>query len=309
MNSQNDKETSKRVKSAVINIMFALFFTSLICVFSLFVTTTTIEKMAHHNSSSPTLTPIALVPTWTATFSAESSPVEIAVLNINSETQSNGTINNTASLSISPLGIGTLQLTSPSTIKFGESSVIRLTITPDSVLANLPRVAAPTVSTNAPEYVLEFSDRLQIYPVMIAELKGVKFEIESDNRPEKPVVSTMPVEWIWNVTPLSAGKQTLILAISIPVIVDQTRNVVSAQTLKNIPIEIQVEITPTPIPSKTPTPLPPIARIGEKLIENVTAITVAVIGLIGALAGVYVTYINAKKNEGTTSSTKKAKTK
>jgi hypothetical protein len=175
------------------------------------------------------------------------------------------------------------------------------------------------VSASAPEYVLEFNDRLQIYPVMIAELKGVNFEIESDNRPEKPVTSDMPVEWIWNVTPLSAGKQTLILVISVPVIIDQTHDVVSAQTLKNIPIEIQVEVTPTPIPSETPkptqtpiptstpTPLPPIARIGEKLIDNISAVVVAIIGLVGVLAGAYVTYINAQKSKATKSATNKSK--
>ena len=255
-----------------------------------------------------TITPLALA-TCTATLHAEASPVEIAVLNVKSETQPDGTIKNTASLSISPLGLGTLNLSSPSTIKLGESSIIQLSITPDSVLANLPKVTAPTVSANTSDYVLEFSDRLQIYPVMIAELKGVNFEIESDNHPEKPVTSSMPVEWIWNVTPLSAGKQTLILAISVPVIIDQNRDVVSAQTLKNIPIEIQVEVTPTPkpIPTFTPTPLPLIVRIGEKLVENVSSIIVAIIGLIGVLAGAYVAYLNAKKSKVEKRATNKAK--
>lgn len=325
MSSQHDKDGSgnKRIAiiGGVIGLLVALI-TFIGLIFSL-----TIKN--NYNPPSTNIAPTiynqpttVMVRTVTApTGTNESSPVEIAVLNVNSEIQADGTIQNTASLSISPLGLGTLHLTSPSVIKFGESSVIRLTITPDSVLANLPRVTAPAVSTNAPEYVLEFSDSLQIYPVMIAELRGVNFDIESDNRPEKPVISTMPVEWIWNVTPLSAGKQTLILAISVPVIIDQTRDVVSAQTLKNIPIEIQVEVTPTSIPSKTPkptqtpvptftpTPLPPIARIGEKIVENVTTIIVAVIGLIGVLAGVYVTYINAKKAEGTKPATKKAKKK
>jgi uncharacterized protein YneF (UPF0154 family) len=314
MGSQNDKEGSVTVGliSLLITFVAAIIGIGIELLAPVhnnnyYPTTTNIAPTLYYNPTSTAMM-IRTVIAHTGVAPSESSPVEIAVLNINSKTQADGTVQNTASLSISPLGLGTLQLTSPSTIKFGESSIIRLAITPDSVLANLPRVTAPAVSTNSPEYVLEFSDRLQIYPVMIAELKGVNFDIESDNRPEKPVISTMPVEWIWNVTPLSAGKQTLILSISVPVIIDQTRDVVSAQTLKNIPIEIQVEVTPTPIPSKTPkptqtplptftpTPLPPIARIGEKLIENVTTIIVAMIGLIGVLAGVYVTYINAKKN-------------
>ena len=254
------------------------------------------------------------------TYTPTANPVEIAVLNINSEVQADGTVKNTADLSIAPLGLGTLQLASPATMKLGESGVIRLTITPDSALVDLPKVTVPTVSASDPGYVLEFSDRLQIYPVMIAELKGVNFEIASDGRPEKPVTSSLPVEWIWNVTPKSGGKQTLILAVSVPVIVDQTRDVVSAQTLKNIPIEIRVEVTATPIPSQTPqptqtpiptltpTPLPAITRLGEQLIENASAIVVAIIGLIGVLAGAYVAYLNIKKPKAATS-TVKGKTK
>ena len=258
MGSQNDKEGSGHVKAAIIGGIFALL--AALISFIFLTLNYSLNAYIPSTTSTPygsifTVTPAIIThATWTAVPPSESSAVEIAVLNVNSKTQADGTVQNTASLSISPLGLGTLELSSPSKIKFGESSVIRLTITPDSVLANLPRVTAPAVSTNAPEYVLEFSDRLQIYPIMIAELRGVNFDIESDNRPEKPVISTMPVEWIWNVTPLSAGKQTLILVISVPVIIDQTRDVVSAQTLKNIPIEIQVEVTPTPIPSNTPKP-------------------------------------------------------
>jgi len=239
----------------------------------------------------------------------EVSPVEIAVLNVNSEIQADGTIKNTASLSITPLGLGTLQLTSPSTIKLGESSVVRLLIIPDSAVTNLPKVTVTTVSAESPDYALKFSDHLQIYPVMMAELNGVNFEIQSDNHPEKPVTSSMPVEWIWNVKPLSEGKQTLILAISVPVIIDRSRDMVSAQTLKNVPIEIRVEVPATPVPTFTPTPLPPIVQIGEKLVENVSAIFVAIIGLIGVLAGTYVAYLNAKKTKVVKPATGKPKKK
>lgn len=253
--------------------------------------------------------------------SNQTNPVEIAVLNVHTITLPNGAIQNSAELSVSPLGLGSLKLTSPSTIKLGESSIIRLEIRPDSILENLPKVSAPTISVNSPEYVLEFSDRLQIYPVMTSELKGVNFEIESDNRPEKPVISYMPVEWIWNITPLSAGKQTLILVISVPVIINRNYDVASAQILKNIPIEIQVVVTPSPIPSETPTPtqtpiptltptpLPPIAKISEKLTENISLIVVAIIGLIGVLVTAYVARVNGKPSEVVTPTASKSKKK
>lgn len=219
------------------------------------------------------------------------SPAEIAVLNVRSEIQPDGTIKKTADLSVVPLGLGSLQLISPATMKLGESDVIRLTITPDSAFVGLSVVPVPTISTSEPGYIFRFSERLQIYPVMRAELKGVNFEITSDGYSEKPVTSALPVEWIWNVTPKFAGKQTLILTISIPVIIDQTHNIVSAQTLKNIPIEIYVENEV-------------IARIREQLIENVSGIVVAIIGLFGALVGAYLTYRKVKESEAGKSTTK-----
>jgi len=256
------------------------------------------------SSCPPTKTPTPMeitIPASTLT----ASPVELAVLNVQSEVQSDGRIKKTADLSITPLGLGSLQITSPATMKLGESSVIHLTITPDSTLIDLPRVSVSTLSANDPGYVLEFSDRLQIYPVMIAELKGVNFDIVSDGYSEKPVTSSLPVAWIWNVTPKSGGKQTLVILISIPVVIDQTRNKVSAQTLKNVPIEIEVEAAATPITLSTPTPLPISLRIREQLIENITAIVVAVLGLIGVLAGIYVTYQNNQKSKVVSPTTKR----
>jgi hypothetical protein len=189
-------------------------------------------------------------------------------------------------------------LTAPPKIKLGESSTISLSITPDSALVDLPKVTVATVSASEPGYVLEFSDQLQIYPVMIAELKGVNFDIVSDGNSERPVTSSRPVEWIWNVTPTSGGKQSLILVISIPVILDQAKNIVSAQALKNIPIEIEVEGVPTP------SPLPANKRIQEQLIDNSTEIIVGILSLIGALVGAYVAYQNNKKSNSISSAVK-----
>lgn len=224
------------------------------------------------------------------------SPVEMAVLNVQSELQSDGKIKKTADLSITPLDLGSLQITSPATIKLGESSVIRLTIALDSALTGLPRVPVSTLEANDLGHVLEFTGRLQIDPVIIAELNGVTFDIVSDGYPEKPVTSSH-VEWIWNVTPKSGGKQSLVLVISVPVLIDQTGNTPSTQILKNVLIEIEVEATATSIPLSV--------RIREQLIENVTAIVVALLSLIGVLVGVYVTYQNNRKSKAVSPTTKR----
>lgn len=246
-----------------------------------------------------------------ATSTPTGNPFNIAFLTTSLELQLDGTVRNTANLSVPPLGLGYLQFASPKKIQIGESDIIRLKIDPPYYeLLDLPTVSAPRLSSSNSYYMdhaLEFTDEILIYPIMIAELKGVNFEILPDGPPEKPITSHQPVEWIWNITPKSSGRQNLVLSISIPVILDESRDVISTHPLKNIPFEIIVEVIPTPVPSKTPTPTqtplptftptPPsaLARIEEKFIENSTSVFAAILVFIGGLFTVYASIQNSKR--------------
>ncbi len=251
-------------------------------------------------------------------YTKQIASVEMAVLNITTEILADGTIRKTADLSIEPLGIGTLQLTTPIKMKIGESYVISLAITPTgNIITPTPpvKVLTPTilvpVTAGGSDGVFEYSDTLQIYPVMAAELTGVNFEIVSDGHSERPITSSSTTEWTWNITPKIGNKQTLILVISVPVIIEKERDLISVQALKNIPIEVHVELTETPpsthspqptqtpIPTLTPTPIPPIKRICDKLIENIAMIVTAVIGLAGVIITAYVAYLAIKKSKPT----------
>jgi hypothetical protein len=143
--------------------------------------------------------------------------VEINVLNIETVIQADGTIKNTASLSGENfLGEGDLELRTPNTIKFGESGIVRLTITPSSALKDLlPPVLVDLASANDPSYAISINDRIQIYPVMIAELKGVNFEINPSGPQRKVVTSKSQVVWTWSITAKAPGKQSLIVTISL----------------------------------------------------------------------------------------------
>jgi hypothetical protein len=252
-------------------------------------------------------------------------PVKLASLNVKSQIQADGTIKNTAELSIEPIGIGDLRLTAPTRIKLGESGIIALVIVPDPALTGLPKTAVASYvdhSGNLPVesgHVYEFSDQIQVFPLMRAELVGANFDIVSDGQPIKPVVSSSLVEWVWLVTPKLGGKQTLVLSVSIPVVVDRVRDMVSAYPLKNRPIEIFVEAiptptpsatptatstptpiptqtpTPTPTPAPTPTPLPVAKRIGDQLINNAGIIVVALIALVGTLITAYASIQNSRR--------------
>ncbi len=281
-----------------------------------------------------TSTPAAIPsPTRQSGNQSSSLDFQLELLTSGQTIQENGIVKTTAHLLIGTYRFGTLQLTSPSSMKLGQTGVIRLLITPDSVLAGLPQVNIPALSNannapssaaqdpNASSYFIQLDDRLLISSLMVAELKGIKFEIVSSSSSEKSIVASMPAEWVWLIEPFAPGNQVLILSISIPVINEQYFGTHSFQTVKNIPVEISVEVTPTaeptqtpvptntPIPTNIPTPLPLITRMSERLVENVSTIFVAILGLIGVLAGVYVTYMNAKKAEVEKSSTKKPKKK
>jgi len=235
---------------------------------------------------------------------SETEPVEIAVLNVRSEVQENGNVKNTAQLSIDPLGLGDLELTTPTRVELGESEVVRLEITPDSALTGLPQVVVdslptgvPTTSLNlmsSPNYVLQFSDQIQIYPVMMAELGGVNFEVVPSGLQVRAVTSESQVAWLWSITAKWAGRQSLILTISIPVRIGQAEEEASIQ-LKEIPITVLVEAEPTSTPVPTPTPLPPAQRIHDQLVNNSATILSALVALLGVLAGVYASIQNSRR--------------
>lgn len=234
-----------------------------------------------HPISTTVLSTLDSKPTITLSTS-DSKPAEMAILNIKSEIQSDGSIVKSAEISIDPMGIGSISITSPSQITMGESKIIKLQIIPSSVVTDQIEDESTNQSqTNNEEYI-EINDELQIYPVMKAELNGINFQIISDENSEKPIVSTLPVEWIWSITPTSIGNQTLIITISVPIIIDVQQNLTSAQIIKNISLQIEVieeNIQPTNTPIST------ISRIKTNIVDDFSTIIAAVIGLIGVLLG------------------------
>ena len=272
-------------------------------------------------------------PNPSSTISPTAAIVRLAVLNIISEQLSDGTFKNTAELSISPLGIGSFELANPSKMKFGESKIVRLVIDPNPVLIRptpyvtltpLPlatgqsslmfyafeRTRVSAEMTRNSNSLVKINNEVQIYPVMRAELTGINFEIMSDGFPEKPVISSSSIEWLWTITPKSGGSQSLVLQISIPIIV--VTDIRSIKPLASIPFEVVVEggpalqpsstitasptSTSSPTPTLTPTPLPLIVRVGENLVTNSSVLLIAMIGLIGVLITAGVNYaVNKNK--------------
>ncbi len=239
------------------------------------------------------------------------TPIEIAMLNTYDEVQADGTIKNIAELSMDVLDVGTLELTAPLTLTLNESNIVQLIIIPNSALVDLPKVAISPLSASGPDNAFKFSDQIQIYPIMIAELTGLNFKIFPEGEIWRTVASSQEVEWIWGVIPTSPGRQILVVKVSIPVIVDQKKD--APNVLKDIPIFVEVMPPPiptstlvptdTPIPTLPPTPTltptpPALAQVEEGIIRNISTIITACIGLVGVLTTAYVTYLINQRRTG-----------
>jgi hypothetical protein len=211
----------------------------------------------------PTVTP--------TTFPTETPfPDSLAYVLIESETQPDGTLKNTVNLSINAVGVGQLLLTSPTKMDLGDSNIVRLSITPDSTLVNLSSVSIPTQNSDVLPPPFRFNDRIDIYPVMQAELSGAGFEIAPDVQSQKVILSDKPTEWVWSIKPKDEGTHLISVRISIPVNIDGAENVLDT-TIKNIPTVINV------------------TKSLQRRIDDMSPFVVpALIGLIGVLVGAYI---------------------
>ncbi len=225
----------------------------------------------------PTLqTTMPPIPLPTPTLAPSS--IGLTISSVDSKAEADGTVKKTADLSIASLVIGGLQWTYPQAVKLGDSIAIRLSISPSPALTNLPKVAAApsfTITAGASDYFLAVNNSMKLRPRMTADLQAVNFYVAPDDRPEKPIVSSIPAEWTWNATPKQAGSQTLILQVSIPVYLDNSSDVITLA--KSIPIDVPVEDAPA---------LP----IFQQLVKNFPVIAVALIALFGVLVGAILKY-------------------
>lgn len=203
----------------------------------------------------------------------------------------NGVAENVIELSMDTLGIGTLNLTYPITMSLNQSSLVRLIIRPSEELVGLPQVAVSPRATNEPDFTYSVTDQIQLYPLMTANLDGNGFDIISDNLSTKPVVPSQETVWDWSVTPRETGNQSLLLTVSVPILMNDDWDVLQAQPLKSIPIDVSVEVTKTPIPTSTPKPPPtiqptntptptPTRTIPQQIVDNISNNATEFIGIL-----------------------------
>ena len=224
-------------------------------------------------STAPTSVPL---PTKAAPVRPSNPP--ITFVNIQQARQPDGSVKTTAGVTASDnLGLGQMEVASPDTMLMGETRAIRLRVSPAAQLASSTPVASPGKTPDLPKFVYKFGGNIELYAIMIAELRTLAFDVDKKGPIRREVAPTIPVTWDWIISPRSPGRQQLAIEISIPAVIGGVDSELT--TLQDVPIEIVVQ-------APTPTPVPLADRLGESIASNSGAILVALIGLIGTLVGI-----------------------
>lgn len=243
---------------------------------------------------SPTGAPAAVTKVSpTRTVTSQTPPANsITLSNVETSLQPNGDIRTTAKASTQDnLGLGQIELSSPERMVLGDTATIRLRISPATQLTSSTPAPAPAgQSPNLPSFVYRFSGNVQLYPLMIAELRAITFTTSPPGPQQRSVQTTTPVEWSWLARSQAAGSQDLGIELSIPAVVNGTVSVITTDVLQNLSLTIQVDTpaTPTPVARPTPTPDPFWSSVSKSIAENTGPIIIALIGLAGTIIGILV---------------------
>ena len=128
---------------------------------------------------------------------------------------------------------GNIAFDTPKKLKYGESKVVKLLLSP-----NKSRYGLWSLMKNHEQAELA---RIQVSNRMEADLSGQGFKIEALVPEEQAVYGDKATYWKWEVTPTKDGDQTLHLAISAIINVSDNQVPLVVQTFSKI---IKVEISP-----------------------------------------------------------------
>ena len=242
----------------------------------------------------PATTPTRIAaPTSAPQVTAKPQPTTpaLAVSNAKQQKQPDGSSLTTANISTQDsIGVGQIDIANPTEMKLGDSASIRLRLSPTLQLASLTSNAAPAKTPDLPSVVYRVSGSVQLYPIMMAQLRGTTFDIDQKQPVSRLIESNKPVEWIWVVKPTTAGQQELVIELSIPILVNGVDTQMNTNVLQDLAVSIQVNAPPPP-------PTPEVTqRIMDSMVNNAGAIIVAIIGVLGTIIGGIIALANRKKS-------------
>jgi len=129
---------------------------------------------------------------------------------------------------LNTLQSGDIIFTNPSTIRYGTSIILTVTLYPPN-MGNVPEAG-----------VGKIKDTLLVSNKMEAILTGVGFMIEELSQGKQAVSGYRPTEWKWNVTPIRHGIQSLHLSVLAHITVESTE---TPYVIQSYDRQIDVQIT------------------------------------------------------------------
>jgi hypothetical protein len=173
----------------------------------------------------------------------------------------------------------------------GDTATIRMRISPATQLtSSTPVPAPPGQAPDLPGFVYHFGGNVQLYPLMIAELRAITFTTSPLGPQRRAVQTTTPVEWSWLALSQAPGSQDIGIELSIPSVVNGTVSEITTDVLQNLTLTIKVDEPATPTPAARPTPTPDSfwSGVSKSVAENMGPIIIALIGLAGTIIGLLV---------------------
>lgn len=119
------------------------------------------------------------------------------------------------------IDLGDLMLHYPDQLEMGESGDVILVLSVEPQLASLTPVSIPNPSIKGriqyPDSGLKYSESIDLFPVVRANISAPNFEICSQTQAEQHILADpdVPIIWSWILVPRKPGRQTTTLRISV----------------------------------------------------------------------------------------------
>ena len=230
-------------------------------------------------------------------------PAESAISDVNFVEQ-NGFTQITADLYLPQIGTGRVEILAPAKMLISETRTVKLTVSFRNTVPE--QTSTPTPPLPLSVSLFQLTQQARRYPVLIAEIKGERFQVLPGGAVQKTVAPDTVTEWLWAITPLAGDKQILSLALFSPVTVGANQEILDTMQIVDLPITIEIQsgiesalnLTATPRPTTLPTAtIVPIqtkespSRLVEHIENDIGTIISGVLAFLGTVLSVYVTYI------------------
>ncbi len=191
-----------------------------------------------------------------------------------------------------PQAIGDARVEHRPVVNFGDSALMRLTITGASELSDAKTAPAVRKLGDGPDFVYKLAPGIELYPWMWADLQVAKdtFEVTPPGRERKPVIVGRPTAWSWSLKPLQkSGQHDLVVHIG-TIINQDDKTELEVETTDGILFTMTIQ-------DVAPTAPPLAAAQAANRGDTVSTIIIVIAVIIGAVATIVALLVRQERAE------------